>query len=55
MEMDFYWVKKAGQDPLHFLKNIPDRFPLWHVKDMDNTPKKFYISRKWYYQFQRNF
>ena len=37
MEMDLYWVKKAGQDPVALFKKHPGRFPLWHVKDMDNT------------------
>jgi sugar phosphate isomerase/epimerase len=37
MEMDIYWVKKAGMDPLELFKKHPGRFPLWHVKDMDNT------------------
>ncbi len=37
MEMDLYWVKKAGQDPIALFKKHPGRFPLWHVKDMDNT------------------
>lgn len=38
MEMDLYWIKKAGQDPYTLFKEHPGRFPLWHVKDMDNTP-----------------
>lgn len=37
MELDLYWVKKAGQDPIALFKKHPGRFPLWHVKDMDNT------------------
>lgn len=39
MEMDIYWVKKANQDPIALFKEHPGRFPLWHVKDMDNTPE----------------
>ena len=39
MEMDMYWVTKAGHDPLALFKQHPGRFPLWHVKDMDRTPK----------------
>src|SRR5256714_4034741 len=39
MEMDIYWVTKAGQDPIALFDQHPGRFPLWHVKDMDNTPK----------------
>jgi sugar phosphate isomerase/epimerase len=38
MEMDIYWVTKAKQDPFTLINQHPGRFPLWHVKDMDNTP-----------------
>jgi sugar phosphate isomerase/epimerase len=37
MEMDMYWVKKAGHDPIEIFKKHPGRFPLWHIKDMSNT------------------
>lgn len=40
LELDIYWIVKAGQDPLPYFGNHPGRFPLVHVKDMDNTPKK---------------
>jgi sugar phosphate isomerase/epimerase len=40
MELDLYWATKAGQDPVALFKKHPGRFPLWHVKDMDNTDKK---------------
>ena len=40
MELDLYWVHKAGKDPLALFAQHPGRFPLWHVKDMDNTPQK---------------
>ena len=40
MELDLYWVTKAGKDPLDLFNQHPGRFPLWHVKDMDNTPEK---------------
>lgn len=39
MEMDIYWVNKAGQDPIAIINQHPGRFPLWHVKDMDKTPE----------------
>jgi sugar phosphate isomerase/epimerase len=38
MEIDLYWVKKAGHDPVELFRKHPGRFPLWHVKDMTNTP-----------------
>lgn len=32
-EMDVFWFKQAGQDPLAYLKKYPRRFPLMHLKD----------------------
>lgn len=40
MEMDLYWVTKAKQDPIKLINENPGRFPLFHVKDMDNTPAR---------------
>lgn len=37
MEMDIYWVVKAGHDPVRYFEKYPGRFPMWHVKDMDKT------------------
>ncbi|HYK44408.1 MAG TPA: sugar phosphate isomerase/epimerase [Parafilimonas sp.] len=39
LELDLYWVTKAGHDPVQIFETHPHRFPLWHVKDMDSTPK----------------
>ncbi len=33
-EMDIYWVKKGGADPLEMLKKYAGRIPVLHVKDM---------------------
>jgi len=44
MEIDLYWIKKAGQDAIKLFHEHPGRFPLWHVKDMDNTPKEMFAS-----------
>ena len=38
MEMDIYWVVKAGQDPIKLFEANPGRFPLWHLKDMEQAP-----------------
>ncbi|MBS1526833.1 MAG: sugar phosphate isomerase/epimerase [Bacteroidetes bacterium] len=43
-ETDLYWLTKAGQDPVALFEKHPGRFPLWHVKDMDNTPKKMFTE-----------
>jgi len=34
MEIDLYWVTKAGQDPVEMFKKYPGRFQLFHLKDM---------------------
>jgi sugar phosphate isomerase/epimerase len=44
MELDLYWISKAGVDPIPYLEKHPGRFPLVHVKDMDDTPKKFFTE-----------
>ncbi len=44
MEMDIYWVKKAGLDPVALMKANKGRFPLWHVKDMDKTPQQAFTE-----------
>ncbi|MFT4834912.1 MAG: sugar phosphate isomerase/epimerase [Flavobacteriaceae bacterium] len=40
MELDIYWINKAGLDAEEFFKQNRKRVPLWHVKDMDATPEK---------------
>jgi len=44
MEMDIYWVKKAKQDPVALINEHPGRFPLWHVKDMNNKPDEMFTE-----------
>jgi sugar phosphate isomerase/epimerase len=44
MEMDIYWVTKAGKDPIELFDQHPGRFPLFHLKDMDNTPQKVFTE-----------
>ena len=34
MELDLYWIVKAGHDPLAYFAAHPGRFPLCHIKDM---------------------
>lgn len=33
-EMDVYWVKKGGADPLEMLRKYKERFAMLHIKDM---------------------
>jgi sugar phosphate isomerase/epimerase len=44
MELDLYWIAKANRDPLKYFDSNPGRFHLVHVKDMDNTPKRFFTE-----------
>ncbi len=39
MELDLFWVRKAGQDALAYFEKQPGRFPLCHVKDMADDQK----------------
>lgn len=32
-QMDVFWIKQAGQDPVSLLKKYPTRFVLMHLKD----------------------
>lgn len=41
MELDLYWISKAGIDPLVYFEKYPKRFPLWHIKDMKAKTKDF--------------
>ena len=38
-EMDLYWVKFGGGDPLEFFNRYPGRFPMVHVKDSAGPPE----------------
>jgi len=33
MEIDLFWVTKAGHDPVEIFNKYPGRFKLWHFKD----------------------
>jgi sugar phosphate isomerase/epimerase len=34
LEMDCYWVTRAGKDPVDYMKRYAGRVPLLHIKDM---------------------
>jgi len=44
MEMDIYWITKANQDPTKLIDENPGRFPLWHLKDMNNTTDRAFTE-----------
>lgn len=39
MEMDLGWLVVTGNDPFTYFQKYPNRFPLWHLKDMDLVKK----------------
>lgn len=43
-EIDTYWVKKAGLDPLAYIRKFPQRIPILHLKDMTNDEREFYAE-----------
>lgn len=43
-ELDLYWITRAGSDYQKYFGEHAGRFPLWHVKDMDDTPEKFFAA-----------
>ena len=36
MELDIYWITKAGANPFDYFRRWPGRFPMAHLKDMDS-------------------
>ncbi|HEX6432669.1 MAG TPA: sugar phosphate isomerase/epimerase [Gemmatimonadales bacterium] len=45
LEMDLYWIAKAGRDPLRYFAAHPDRFRLCHLKDMDRRGRITDVGR----------
>lgn len=43
-EIDTYWVKKAGYDPLAFIEKYANRIPILHLKDMTNDEKAYFAE-----------
>jgi len=44
VELDLYWVTRAGMDAVKLFEQHPGRFPLLHLKDMDNTDQKAFTE-----------
>ena len=39
-ELDLYWVKKGGEDPVAYINMLSGRLPLLHLKDMADDPER---------------
>ncbi|MES2460407.1 MAG: sugar phosphate isomerase/epimerase [Armatimonadota bacterium] len=44
VEMDAFWVAKAGEDPVAYLRKYKNRVPLIHVKDMTAPPESTFAE-----------
>ena len=42
MELDLFWISKAGQDPIAMFNKYPGRFQLLHFKDMKTNQPPFF-------------
>ncbi len=44
VELDLYWIIKAGFDPVDYFGRYPGRFELFHVKDMAPPPGRGFAA-----------
>jgi sugar phosphate isomerase/epimerase len=44
MELDTYWVKRGGEDPVAYLQKLKGRCPLLHIKDMEPGEEQFFAE-----------
>lgn len=44
VELDTYWVQRAGVDPAKYLHGLKNRCPLLHIKDMESGPEQFFAE-----------
>nr|WP_299485417.1 TIM barrel protein [uncultured Allomuricauda sp.] len=42
LQIDLYWVKHSSkQSPVEIIANQPDRYVMWHIKDMDKVTRDY--------------
>jgi sugar phosphate isomerase/epimerase len=44
MEIDTFWVSKAGYNPVDIIKKYPGRFQIYHLKDMFTKEAPFFTT-----------
>tara|TARA_R110002073_G_scaffold93567_2_gene218440 strand:- start:418 stop:1266 length:849 start_codon:yes stop_codon:yes gene_type:complete len=44
MEMDFFWMAVAGEDPHKYFAMYPGRFPMCHIKDRASNGDMVYVG-----------
>ena len=45
MELDLFWIRNAGADPMSYFRSHPGRFAMLHVKDMDEHGRMADVGR----------
>lgn len=45
MEMDVFWIRSGGKDPLDYFARYPGRFQMLHIKDMDAAGKMVDVGK----------
>ncbi|GGF97575.1 sugar phosphate isomerase/epimerase family protein [Paenibacillus abyssi] len=43
-ELDTYWIKKGGEDPVAYLSKLKGRAPLLHIKDVEAGEEQFFAE-----------
>ncbi|WP_373271250.1 sugar phosphate isomerase/epimerase family protein [Paenibacillus sp. MY03] len=43
-ELDVFWLKNGGHDPIEFLKPYAGRVPILHMKDMSDDEEQVYAE-----------
>lgn len=43
-EVDVFWVKKAGLDPVEYIQPFANRMPIIHLKDMTNDDRQTFAE-----------
>jgi sugar phosphate isomerase/epimerase len=43
-ELDTYWIKKGGEDPVSYLSKLKNRAPMLHIKDMERGEEKMFAE-----------
>jgi sugar phosphate isomerase/epimerase len=44
LELDTYWVKRGGEEPVAYLRRLHGRCPLLHIKDMEPGEEQFFAE-----------
>jgi sugar phosphate isomerase/epimerase len=43
-ELDTYWIKKGGEDPAAYLRQLKGRAPMLHIKDVEKGEEQFFAE-----------